>query len=68
VVVTGLGFAIVSRTAVDREVELGRLLAMPLNPPLWRNIYLIQVEERFRSRLVTTFVDFAKQQLKDMAA
>ena len=41
---------------------------MPLNPPLWRNIYLIQVEERFRSRLVTTFVDFAKQQLKDMAA
>jgi DNA-binding transcriptional LysR family regulator len=68
VVVTGLGFAIVSRTAVDREVELGRLLAMPLNPPLWRNIYLIQVEERFRSRLVATFVDFAKQQLKDMAA
>jgi len=44
------------------------LLAIPLNPPLRRSIYLVQVEERFRSRLVATFVDFAKQQLKDKAA
>lgn len=68
VVVTGLGFAIVSRAAVDKELQLGMLLAVPLYPPLRRSIYLIQVEERFRSRLVATFVDFAKQQLKDMAA
>ena len=68
VVVTGLGFAIVSRAAVEKEVQLGLLLAIPLNPPLRRSIYLVQVEERFRSRLVATFVDFAKQQLKDKAA
>jgi len=66
--VTGLGFAIVSRAAVEKEVRLGLLLAIPLNPPLRRSIYLVQVEERFRSRLVATFVDFAKQQLKDKAA
>ena len=68
VVETGLGFAIVSRAAVEKEVQLGTLLAIPLNPPLRRGIYLIQVEERFRSRLVATFVDFVRQQLKDMAA
>ena len=68
VVVTGLGFAIVSRAAVEKEMQLGLLLAIPLNPPLRRSIYLVQVEERFRSRLVATFVDFAKQQLKDKAA
>jgi len=68
VVATGLGFAIVSRAAVEREVQLGMLLAIPLDPPLRRSIYLIQLEERFRSRLVTTFVQFARQQLKDMVA
>ena len=57
-----------SRAAVEKEVQLGLLLAIPLNPPLRRSIYLVQVEERFRSRLVATFVDFAKQQLKDKAA
>lgn len=68
VVATGLGFAIVSRATVEKELRLGLLLATPLDPPLRRNIYLIQFEERFRSRLVTTFVQFARQRLKDHLA
>ena len=68
VVATGLGFAIVSRPTVEKELRLGLLLATPLDPPLRRNIYLIQFEERFRSRLVTTFVQFARQRLKDHLA
>ena len=68
VVATGLGFAIVSRAAVDKELRLGLLLAIPLDPPLRRNICLIQLEERFRSRLVSTFVQFARQRLKERLA
>ena len=68
VVATGLGFAIVSRATVEKELRLGRRLAPPPDPPLRRNIYLIQSEERFRSRLVTTFVQFARQRLKDHLA
>jgi len=68
VVATGLGFAIVSRAAVEKELQLGLLLAIPLDPPLRRSIYMIQLEERFRSRLVTTFVEFARQRLKEQLA
>ena len=68
VVATSLGFAIVSRAAVDKELKLGLLQAIPLDPPLRRSIYLVQLEERFRSRLVTTFVQFARQRLKEHLA
>ena len=68
VVATGLGFAIVARATAGREVEAGILRAIPLNPPLRRSIYLIQPADRFRSRLVSTFAQFTRQQLKEMAA
>jgi len=68
VVATGLGFAIMARALVAREVELGTLVAIRLDPPLRRKLYLIQPEDRFRSRLVTTFVQFARQQLEDLAS
>ena len=68
VVATGLGFAILPRPAVARETELGTLLAIPLDPPLTRNIWLVQPEDRFRSRLVSTFASFARQQLKEIRA
>ena len=66
-VATGLGFSIMARALVAREVQLGTLLAIPLHPPLRRKLYLIQPEGRFQSRLVTTFVQFARQHLKDTA-
>jgi DNA-binding transcriptional LysR family regulator len=68
VVATGLGFAILPRPAVTRDIEFGTLLAIPLDPPLSRNIWLVQPEDRFRSRLVSTFASFARQQLKELPA
>lgn len=67
VVATGLGFAIVSRTVCDKEVQLGTLVAVPLNPPLRRSFNLIHPGDRFRSRLVSTFIDFARQKLREAA-
>jgi len=67
VVSTGLGFAIVSRAVVDKELQLGDLAAIPLNPPLTRSLYLVYPQDRFQSRLTATFIDFAKSKLKELA-
>jgi DNA-binding transcriptional LysR family regulator len=66
VVASGLGFGIVSRGACEMECRLGTLVAIPLNPVLRRRLFLIQPADRFRSRLVTTFIEFARQRLGEM--
>ena len=63
---TGLGFAIVSRAAVEKEVQLGTLVAILLDPPLKRNLYLTHPNDRFQSKLATTFIKFAKRKLKEV--
>lgn len=67
VVSTGLGFAIVSRAVVNKEMQLGELVAISLKPPLKRSLYLIHPQDRFQSRLSATFVEFARRKLKEMA-
>jgi DNA-binding transcriptional LysR family regulator len=64
VVQTGLGFAIVSRASVAREKRLGDLVSIPLKPKLIRTLSMVYPKEKFRSRLVSTFVDFAASRLK----
>jgi DNA-binding transcriptional LysR family regulator len=59
VVETGLGFAIASRASVTREQRLGDIVAIPLKPSLIRTLSLVYQKEKFRSRLVSTFVGFA---------
>jgi len=65
VVGTGLGFAILSKATVAKEQKLGELVAVPLNPKLLRSLSLVYPKEKFRSRLVNTFVEFAQGRLKD---
>lgn len=67
VVMTGLGFAIISRLACENEIQAGSLIAIPLKPQLKRPLSIIVPKDRFRSRLVTTFVDFARQQVKEFS-
>lgn len=67
VVATGLGFAIVSRAVVEKETQLGELLAIPLDPPLTRSLYLVFPADRFQSRLTATFIGFTRGKLKEMA-
>lgn len=63
VVGTGLGYAIVSQVTVAKERKLGELVAIPLQPRLMRALSLVYPKERFRSRLLNTFVEFAKTRL-----
>ena len=58
---TGLGFAIMSRATVAKETQLGQLVRVPLAPRLTRRLSVVYPKERFHSRLVNSFVQFAKE-------
>jgi len=62
---SGLGYAIVSRVVCEKERRLGSLVTVPLQPRLKRNLSLVFPKDRFRSHMVTTFVAFAQQKLRE---
>lgn len=62
-VVTGLGFAIMSRATAEKEVRLGELVQVPLTPPLIRHLSVVYPKERIHSKVVTGFVNFARERL-----
>ena len=66
VVQTGLGFAIASRASVSKEQRLGDIVAIPLKPRLIRTLSMVYPKEKFRSRLVATFVEFASERLRSL--
>jgi DNA-binding transcriptional LysR family regulator len=67
VVETGLGVSIVSRATVAKERRLGTLAAVPLEPRLIRTFSFVHPRERFRSKLLTEFVEFAMPRIKKLA-
>jgi len=62
-VATGLGFAIMSRVIAAKELQLGQLAQIALQPRLIRNFSVVYPKERFHSRLVAGFLAFAKEKL-----
>jgi DNA-binding transcriptional LysR family regulator len=63
-IATGFGFSIMSSAIVSKELELGRLVQIPLNPPLRRNFSMVYPRERFHPKLVGSFVQFACERLR----
>jgi DNA-binding transcriptional LysR family regulator len=68
VAATGLAFAIMSRATIAKEIRLGILAPVALSPRLDRHLAVVYAKERFHSRLVNAFVDFAKEKLAAMQA
>lgn len=66
VVETGLGYTIASRSSAIKSLRLGSLVSIPLKPRLVRELSMVYPKEKFRSRLVTTFVAFAAEKLKEL--
>ncbi len=62
-VASGLGFAIMSSATVAQETKFGVLARVPLSPRLTRDLSVVYPKEKFRSRLVNSFVQFAKERL-----
>jgi len=67
VVETGLGISIVSRATASKERHLGTLAVVPLEPRLIRTMSFVHPKEKFRSRLLTTFVEFATVRMKALS-
>jgi DNA-binding transcriptional LysR family regulator len=53
----GLGVAIVSKITVMKEQKLGKIIAIPLIPVLRRDLTLVYTQEKFRSKLLQSFID-----------
>jgi DNA-binding transcriptional LysR family regulator len=67
-VATGLGYAIMSRFTVSKEIRLGQLVEVPLAPRLLRNLSVVYPRERYHSRVVSAFIEFAKERLAALQA
>jgi len=67
VVETGLGFSLMSRAAVVKELRLGTLVAIPLEPRLIRILSWVCVKEQFQPRRLASFVEFATEKMRRMA-
>ena len=67
-VAAGMGFAIMSRVSVTKEVSLGQLVRIPLSPPLKRQLTVVYPKERIQGGVVKTFVQFAKERLEQPPA
>ncbi|MCA3150136.1 MAG: LysR family transcriptional regulator, partial [Rhodocyclaceae bacterium] len=61
---TGLGVSIMSRASIAKELRLASVVARPLEPPLIRILSLVRPKDRFQSRLVATFIDFALTRMR----
>jgi DNA-binding transcriptional LysR family regulator len=64
---TCLGFSIASRASVQKAQRLGDLVAIPLKPRLIRTLSMVYPKEKFRSKVVTAFVEFASSRLRAQA-
>ena len=63
----GVGIAIVSRTTLLKELKLGTLKALPLDPPLQRPFSHVRQKHKFRHRAVGELLEFAVEYCKDDA-
>ena len=65
-VAAGVGFSIMSWANVVREVKLGELCKIPLAPRLLRPLSVVYPKERIHSRLINSFLGFAKERIAAM--
>ncbi len=57
----GLGVSLVSRATVTKELKLGTLVALPLEPSLERPFSFVHQRQKFRLRAVEEFMGFARE-------
>ncbi len=56
----GVGITIVSRATLSKELALGHLVALPLDPPLMRSFYFVRQRQKFRTHLMDELFQFAR--------
>jgi DNA-binding transcriptional LysR family regulator len=56
----GMGVSVVSGTTIQKELKLGTLVALPLDPPLDRPFSFVHQKQKFRLRVMEELLDFAR--------
>lgn len=64
----GMGISVVSRATIQKELKLGTLIAINLDPLLERPFSFVHQKQKFRVRVMEELLDFARNYLKEHAA
>jgi DNA-binding transcriptional LysR family regulator len=56
----GMGVSIVSEVTIHKELQLGTLVALALDPPLERPFSFVHQKQKFRQRAMDELLDFAR--------
>lgn len=63
-----LGVAIMSASTVTKEMQLGTLAAIPLNPRLTRELSMVYAPQKFRRKLLDAFISFVEAKFQQCNA
>lgn len=61
----GIGVTIISRATLNKELKLGTLVAIDLDPPLERPFSFVHQKQKFRQHTVGKLLEFARQYCED---
>lgn len=61
----GMGVSIVSRATIGKELKLGSLVAVNVEPPIERPFSFVHQKQKFRLRAIEVLLDFAKTYCKE---
>lgn len=61
VVEAGMGLSIMSKAAIAKEIRLGSLVGVPLNPPLLRGFSFVRQRQKFHLPAMASLFDLARQ-------
>mgnify|MGYP006266735701 CR=1 FL=1 len=64
----GLGLSIVSRATISKELRLGTLACIPLDPPLRRPFSFVRQRHKFRMRAMDELLNFAREYCAELDA
>ena len=62
----GLGISIISETTLIKELKLGTLRAIPLDPPMRRPFSIVHQRQKFRLRAMEEFLEFSNEFCDDI--
>ncbi len=63
----GMGISILSRSTIGKELALGTLTCVELDPPLERPFSFVHQKQKFRVRAIEELLDFTRSSWRDAA-
>jgi DNA-binding transcriptional LysR family regulator len=63
----GMGISVVSSATIQKELKLGTLVAINLDPVLERPFSFVHQKQKFRVRVMEELLEFARVYLKEHA-